>query len=378
MLLASPARSLGKWKGADHPPTRTVETVEKFFKEGGKGAAHAIYPAETLSRRLPFTTEDTVHWKYAANKESLTKAQQVYELPNARHWGFYGGSIIAKSGELMGEVSRDIYGLKRHEALLRWKLPQCIHLRGVTASVSTPQAASNYWHWTFDLLPRFHLLLKAGFTPDKVQHYLVNHNNLPFQLETFKALGIRCDQILRTDSATHYKTDLLVVPTLKGQQYDVESWQTDFLRSLPFQRDTTLPTFKRIYVSRNTSPFRRLTNEADIIPIVESRGFSFLRMEDFTWHQQRTLFEKAEVVLAPHGSGLTNTVYCAPGSKVIEIMCPQYVDLAFWAHGDPVGLNQGYLMGLGDVPPEGVDPVARAMDITVDPKKLSETLERWL
>ena len=37
------------------------------------------------------------------------------------------------------------------------------------------------------------------------------------------------------------------------------------------------------------------------------------------------LFAAADIVVAAHGAGLANMVFCAPGTTVIEYMAPRYV-----------------------------------------------------
>ena len=49
--------------------------------------------------------------------------------------------------------------------------------------------------------------------------------------------------------------------------------------------------------------------------------------------------------MAPHGAGLTNLVWCAPHTKVLEIFSPLYVNLCYWAIASVTQADYYYLLG---------------------------------
>lgn len=74
-----------------------------------------------------------------------------------------------------------------------------------------------------------------------------------------------------------------------------------------------------LYVSRNESKMRRLVNEEAILPALRDLGFEIIRPGEMPLATQIDKFRKARVVLAPHGAGLTNILFCRPGATLIEI-----------------------------------------------------------
>ena len=52
-------------------------------------------------------------------------------------------------------------------------------------------------------------------------------------------------------------------------------------------------------------------------------------LEDLEFRDQVALFRDAETVVAPHGGGLTNLVFCDPGTKVIELFPAANIDLYY-------------------------------------------------
>lgn len=61
--------------------------------------------------------------------------------------------------------------------------------------------------------------------------------------------------------------------------------------------------------------------------------------------EQAVLLASAEFVIAPHGAGLTNLVFCSPGTKVLEIFAPDYLAKHYWIVSNVCGLKHYYLLG---------------------------------
>ena len=74
-----------------------------------------------------------------------------------------------------------------------------------------------------------------------------------------------------------------------------------------------------LYVSRNEARMRRLLNEEAILPTLRDLGFEIIRPGEMPLATQVEKFRNARVVLAPHGAGLTNILFCRPGTTLIEI-----------------------------------------------------------
>jgi capsular polysaccharide biosynthesis protein len=91
--------------------------------------------------------------------------------------------------------------------------------------------------------------------------------------------------------------------------------------------------------------------------------------------EQALLLSSAKVILAPHGAGLSNLVFCSPGTKVIEVFSPKYVNVCFWSLSNQMNLEYYYLIGEGQSPPEYVDPHQIKADISVNINSLSNLMK---
>ncbi|WP_293346763.1 tetratricopeptide repeat protein [Microcoleus sp. CAWBG51] len=102
---------------------------------------------------------------------------------------------------------------------------------------------------------------------------------------------------------------------------------------------------ERIYISRNKCSYRRVINEEQVIDFLSGFGFVPVLLESMTLNEQIALFAGAKVIVAPHGSGLTNIIFCSPGTKVIELTSPNYIRHYYWAIGQQLNLEHYYVTG---------------------------------
>ncbi len=76
---------------------------------------------------------------------------------------------------------------------------------------------------------------------------------------------------------------------------------------------------KKIYVTREDSQYRKIINEADIIPILRSKGYKVINPQLYSVDEQIRIFSKADKIISPHGSNLANIVFCKPKTEIYEI-----------------------------------------------------------
>jgi capsular polysaccharide biosynthesis protein len=73
---------------------------------------------------------------------------------------------------------------------------------------------------------------------------------------------------------------------------------------------------KRVYLSRNRMPRRRLINEEALLPQIERHGFRTVYPETLGVAEQVRLFAGAEAILSPDSSALSNLAFAARGARV--------------------------------------------------------------
>ncbi|MDH4228514.1 MAG: glycosyltransferase family 61 protein [Nitrospirota bacterium] len=100
----------------------------------------------------------------------------------------------------------------------------------------------------------------------------------------------------------------------------------------------------RVYVSRNDAALRRTINEEAVMDILSRHGFSSHVTGRMAFRQQAELFSGAEAVVAVHGSGLANLMFCRPGTVVIEVFSADFRDDSFIKLARAMGLDYHFLI----------------------------------
>jgi len=333
---------------------------------------------QAFVRKLPgMPGEPEPHWIFKSEQKGFFPASFMARITRGRFWGFYGGSVFTEDGCLIPELSKDVWGEKLHSAFVQTRLPRPKHLAGRTLSLVTPEAAGNYHHWTVDLMPRAGLAVRAGYVLSEFDHVLIKDRGLPYQLEGLRRLGIDEGKIIRVTNKTHLQADTLVVPAVRHDNTRVSPADIQFTRRLYLPQEPTPATAKRrLYVSRRDASFRRVLNEAEIMPLLRQHGFEEVAMSDLSVAEQAKLFSEAAVLVGPNGSAFANLVFANPACRVIEFFAPGWVVGYNWMLSELLGLDYTAIVGEGPRPPEGTLPREIKQDIQLDVTKFQAALEQ--
>lgn len=328
-------------------------------------------PAGRTYRRPPRTVDEPVPWKFDGRCEQPEPETFTLVIPRGRTAGS-DGAVISPDDRILMDVSRDFSGTNR--LLKRISLPRCRRLPGRTAVLATPGGGALF-HWMTDALPRLAILehtLPGGL--DSIDHFVVNRG-IPAVVESLTAAGISPQRMITADEHTHLLADELAVPSRPGISGNPPRWACDFLRKQFLPSVTKKTSHARIYISRSGARYRRVVNEAELFAPLAEHGFHTVRLESLSLAEQIDLFASAECVVAPHGAGLTNLLWCCPGTRVLELFSPNYVNVCFWALANQLGLDYTCLTGTGEPPPKGRDPHLVRDDIHVPTDRFRHGLE---
>jgi tetratricopeptide (TPR) repeat protein/capsular polysaccharide biosynthesis protein len=290
----------------------------------------------------------------------------VVKIPDGRAWVApqknswvicHAMAVITPDNYLLGDLSRDY----------PWFLPGCPYQERAEHSIFEQEniapvetitgkvallsglAGHVYYHWMFDVLPRLELLRRSEIKFKEIDWFVVNSLSKPYQQETLNLLGITQDKIIESDRRSHIQATELIVPSFPGYLDWVPEGTIKFLRQtfLP-QIDVTQnnqPHPARIYVSRGKAKNRQLVNEAEVSQLLTASGFVTVFLEEMSFVEQVTTFAHAQVIVSPHGSGLTNLVFCSPDTKVVELFSPNYIRTDYWMISQQLYLQHYYIVG---------------------------------
>jgi len=77
---------------------------------------------------------------------------------------------------------------------------------------------------------------------------------------------------------------------------------------------------KRVLVCRGLANSRNLVNRAEMIEALKPLGFVAVQPERLSFDEQALMFAEAEAIVCEFGAAMANVMFCAPGTKVVEII----------------------------------------------------------
>lgn len=302
-------------------------------------------PPEQRTSPMP-RGEPVGHHRFAADLEVEIPARYAVVLENGVAVGDYGANIT-QHGTLDYETS-GYFGLsswREHPIFLRARLPRPQRVHGRVLNLNTRGCSSNYYHFMFDALPRFGIFQEA-MPGTHVDAVIVPHQ-ARYQRELLELAGVP-QPWLQPGHGNAWTADELIVPSTPNQELGAPEWGTRWLLDqLRPSGPSTLEPY--LYISRGDKPnTRRFNEEAELWPHLEERGFSMIDPGSLSVQEQINTFHAAKIVVAPHGAGLTNMVFCTPGTKVLELFAPDYVHTGLWTIAQSLGhIDYSYLVGSG-------------------------------
>jgi hypothetical protein len=81
-----------------------------------------------------------------------------------------------------------------------------------------------------------------------------------------------------------------------------------------------MSTPPRVLVCRGPSNSRNVTNRAAMIEALKPLGFVAIQPDKLTFDQQALLFAQARIIVCEFGAALSNAYFCAPETRIVEII----------------------------------------------------------
>jgi tetratricopeptide (TPR) repeat protein/capsular polysaccharide biosynthesis protein len=267
-------------------------------------------------------------------------------IPNGRVWSDVLTSAIVTSDD---KLVTDLCTGSAEIVISSSQLSPVKIIDGDVAVLSVRWGGTVYFHWLFDVISRLDLLEKSGMNFEKIDYFLINRYQQSYEKEFLSILGIKPAQILESYHHPHIQAKRVIVPSVppRGQSM-ITAWGCQFLKQKLCQINKYTPrssTPTRLYLGRQNAIYRVVLNEEEVIQFLEKRGFYSVNLETMSVVEQASLIAQAEVIIAPHGSALSNLVFCERGTKIIELFSPIYVLNYYWLICNLCGLEHYHLLG---------------------------------
>lgn len=238
------------------------------------------------------------------------------------------GSVLARRPEEVAERTAALDDLAR-----RGRLPR---LPGVTAVISGP-GERNYFHWTTEIAPRLFLLrdhVAAGGALDRI--LLKQPKPAPYIDEVLELFFPELAPLVQAPpgAALALETALFFTDDrFLGRAGTEPARYTRFKPPTMFMceaAEALIGRFPRgpgraLLISRADAPTRRIVNEDALLEALAPEGLERVAFTGMPVRAQAELMAGARLVVGAHGAGLTNLMYCRPGTAVIEVTTSQYM-----------------------------------------------------
>ena len=191
----------------------------------------------------------------------------------------------------------------------------------------------NYWHWLFDVLPRFKIFQNI-LDIKTIDFFLLPNLNKKFQNESLDLIGIpeakrlsslknrhiECNKIITTDHPyvirNNASQELLDLPQW------ILSWLKETFTKNLILEDTSFP--KNIYIDRrdadpNIKVLRKILNEDEIIHTLQKKDYKIITLSNYSLIEQIKLFYNANNIVGLHGAGFANVIFSKPNTNMLEL-----------------------------------------------------------
>ncbi len=223
---------------------------------------------------------------------------------------------------------------------------------------------NNYYHWIVEHLPK---LRAVEYYKEQTgtQPTIIIPNDPPSYIpETLELLNIQPSNCVQWDPpAIDIRT--FILPSYPEANPENLHWLRTKLRD-SIQENESKTTPNRIYISREKAPTRQIKNEEQLFNLLSDFGFQRVYAEDLSVSSQIRLFSNADILIGPHGAGLTNMIW-GDEMKIFEIHY-DYVRDVYSVLANNLGHDYIPIQGSG-APPNQLNS-----DIIVDVEQIESIL----
>ncbi|WP_299819415.1 glycosyltransferase family 61 protein [uncultured Jannaschia sp.] len=358
-----------RWAGraaqAGLPPALLGGRYRRHVPAAKAAIAETIHPATTVATDLPLgraasDLSSDPGWFGFAFRDVPTRTAgptRLLRIANARVLagqtpaGDFAPAILDAAGRSLD--LREIRHRPFHAALAR-RTPDLHRRRAVWIA---ERVFDNYAHWFTAHLGKLVFLRDRGLLGD-----LVLPAGRPVWLDaSLERIGVRPAAELPRGAALAAE-ELLVL--------ECDRFRPELLGAARAAAADASAGEDKVFVSRRSARGRSLLGEETLLPLLRGRGFEAVEMERLGFDAQVALMARTRILLAPHGAGLANMLFCAPGTTIVEIADPGYPNPNFYAMAAALGHRYGYVAARGV---GAGHPLRR--DLAVDPEAVEAALD---
>ena len=334
----------------------------------GLGDAEIIYPPTFMT-----SSRDATIYGY---RTIVNKDQKLFndDAIGKGRMEAYVRRLGEDSNAFFNEDTRLRYSGESYDLIDLAPQASVIDVSGCIISLCSHEP-SNYGSFIFRLMPKLFEIRQLGLIENsKFLAYPASKTTM----ECLGMLGLSPQQIVPHNPRLRYRCEHVLAPSMRNNQAFLDPETKSLVGDLRLRFGTKQVRGKKVYISRygfgqSGLSMRRMMNELALIERLSRAGFMIYSPEEDTMLGQIKTFSSAEMVVGPSGSAMFNSVFCWPGTKLIDIESENW-----WLHAHTClfsssELEYGILVGAPD--PNDDNAVHRRWTVDID--ALMDRLSRF-
>ena len=237
----------------------------------------------------------------------------------------------------------------------------------------------NYFHWFLDCLTKLEGVEHFKQVSNSKPKVIISRKATKWQLESLQLLGYEKSDLVFWLTSNAYVEELIVPSFRRISSAGISPSACHFVKekilsSVAYElKENACQFSSKIIISRKNASRRRILNEEEVIEHLKPLGFVSYALENMSISEQADLFSRAEMIVGPHGAGMTNILF-SKNVTLIELFSgdSNYLQPVFFSLSQALGFKYGYVVG----EKVGRGSTSRTGDIKVNIKKLIDLINQ--
>ena len=273
------------------------------------------------------------------------KAGRCFDWPDQGVAILHGGRIVSADGWCIGKSDTFIGDFcfrgncSSSSVYEVWRKKPARFLPGMTLNLCSQHAAINFCHWALDAVARLELVDRAGIRRDAIDHVVLPRFPGVTAEWIMDRVHLPEGKLIWPAADDQFGCEVLMQPSYPGTVETYPPWAVQFYRRHfppPARRGS-----RRFFIPRRGR--RGLVNEAEVEQELARHGFEVIEPEGQT--DLHLSLGQASHVVGIHGAALANLVFCAPGTRVLELVPSDMPWRYFYSLCCSADLPYGVVMG---------------------------------
>lgn len=203
--------------------------------------------------------------------------------------------------------------------------------------------ATEYYHWFTDYLVRIFALEKYRDRTGREPAILIPEDASKWMLDSLSLTGFDQDRVIIWDG-TRAEFSRLITGSVRFHTPEQAKGYIHSPQALSKLGDRIRNNVniehgekRRLYVSRADATKRRVQNEDELMSILKEYEFERIVPGEYSFEEQVRRFADSEIILGPHGGGLTNLIF-AEDTTLVELF-GSYQNACYFGLASGIGHN---------------------------------------